>query len=196
MSGSGSALQSSHVTATLLPGDQAEVTVAGRSIHPSRLDAPGLIRPGGPGARVPAVRVIRPRCVPDEGSLTVELVVVTPVLFAMAVVVLIFGRVSESHQQVVSAATAGADAAAVLPDPTTAQAGASIDAAVDVAGQADTCLRSQVTTDVSHFYPGGYVTVTVQCQVGLADVSVPGMPGSMMVRASATAPIDPYRSVG
>jgi Flp pilus assembly protein TadG len=139
---------------------------------------------------------MRPRLVPDDGSLTVELVVVTPVLFSIAVMVLIFGRVSESHQQVVSAATAGAEAAAVLPDPTTAQAGASINAAVDVAGQVHTCLRPEVTTDVSHFYPGGYVIVTVQCQVSLADVSVPGMPGSMMVRASATAPIDPYRSVG
>jgi Flp pilus assembly protein TadG len=138
----------------------------------------------------------RPGLVHDEGSLTVELVVLTPVLFLMALTVLIFGRVSESHQQVVNAATAGAEAAAILPDPTSAQAGASIDAAVDVAGQAHTCLRSQVSTDVSHFYPGGFVSVTVQCQVALADISVPGVPGSMVVRASATAPIDPYRSVG
>jgi Flp pilus assembly protein TadG len=138
----------------------------------------------------------RPGLVHDEGSLTVELVVLTPVLFLMALTVLIFGRVSESHQQVVNAATAGAEAAAILPDPTSAQAGASIDAAVAVAGQAHTCLRSQVSTDVSHFYPGGFVSVTVQCQVALADISVPGVPGSMVVRASATAPIDPYRSVG
>jgi Flp pilus assembly protein TadG len=137
------------------------------------------------------------RCpVCDDGSLTVELVVLTPVLFLLALTVLIFGRVSESHQQVVNAATAGAEAASVLPDPTSAQAGAAIDAAVDVAGQRDTCLHSQVTTDVSHFVPGGFVTVTVQCQVGLADVSVPGVPGSVTVRASAVAPIDPYRSVG
>jgi Flp pilus assembly protein TadG len=140
--------------------------------------------------------MIRRRSVPDDGSLTVELVVLTPVLFAMALMVLIFGRVAESHQQVVNAATAGAEAAATLPDPTTAQAGASIDAAVDVAGQAHTCVHSQVTTDVSHFQAGGWVSVTVQCQVALADLSVSGMPGSVLVRASATAPIDPYRSVG
>lgn len=148
--------------------------------------------------------MIRPRLVPDDGSLTVELVVLTPVLFALALMVLIFGRVSESHQQVVTAAAAGAEAAAVLPDPTSAQAGASISAAIDVAGQAHTCLRSQVSTDVSHFYPrgydgadqGGYVSVTVQCSVGLADISVLGMPISVVAQASASAPIDPYRSVG
>ena len=54
----------------------------------------------------------------------------------------------------------------------------------------------RVLTDVSHFYPGGYVTVTVVCQVPLADLAVPGLPGSTTVRASSTAPIDPYRSVG
>ena len=28
-----------------------------------------------------------------------------------------------------------------------------------------TCAHAQISTDVSHFYPGGYVTVTVTCQV-------------------------------
>jgi Flp pilus assembly protein TadG len=138
--------------------------------------------------------MIGARPVPDDGSLTVELVVLTPVLFAMALMVLIFGRVSESHQQVDSAAAAGAEAAAVFSDPTTAQAEASIEAAVDVAGQAHACVSSQITADVSAFHPGGFVTVTVQCQVGLADISILGMHYSKVVRASATAPIDPYRS--
>jgi Flp pilus assembly protein TadG len=140
--------------------------------------------------------MIRPRLVPDDGSLTVELVVLTPVLFALALMVLVFGRVSESHQQVVSAAAAGAEFAAVLPDPTTAQAGASINAAIDVSGQAHACVDSQITTDVSAFHPGGYVRVTVQCQVGLADISILGTHYSRVVGASATAPIDPYRSGG
>ena len=58
-----------------------------------------------------------------------------------------------------------------------------------------TCVHAQIDTDVSHFYPGGYVTVTVACQVSLADLSAPGLPGDTTVRASATVPIDPYRSV-
>ena len=48
----------------------------------------------------------------------------------------------------------------------------------------------------SHFYPGGYVTVTVACQVDLSGVSIPGIPSSTTVTASATAPIDPYRAIG
>jgi Flp pilus assembly protein TadG len=132
----------------------------------------------------------------QQGSLTVELVVLTPVLFLLALMVVMFGRVSESKQRVVEAATAGADAAAVLPNPGSAGIGASVDAAVEVAGGDQSCVHARISTDVSHYYPGGFVTVTVQCQVGLSDLSLPGVPGSTTVQASAVAPIDPYRSVG
>jgi Flp pilus assembly protein TadG len=132
----------------------------------------------------------------DGGSLTVELVVVTPVLVVLALTMLIFGRVSVSRQEVVEAARAGAQAAAVLPNASSAQMGAAIDAAVGIANQAHACKRPQIAADVSHFYPGGYVTVTVVCKVELSDIAFPGMPGSTTVQASTTAPIDPYRSVG
>jgi Flp pilus assembly protein TadG len=131
----------------------------------------------------------------QDGSLTVELVVLTPVLFILALTILVFGRVSEARQQVVEASRAGAQAAAVLPNAGSAERGAAATAVVGVFDRAHTCAHSQIETDVSHFYPGGYVTVTVVCQVDLSDLSVPGIPGSTTVRASATAPIDPYRSV-
>ena len=132
----------------------------------------------------------------DGGSLTVELVVLTPVLLVMALAVMTFGRVTEARQQVVEAARAGAEAAAVAPDPSSARAASDQDATVGIADHARSCSGHQVRTDTSHFYPGGYVTVTVVCEVPLADVAVPGMPGSTSVRATSTAPLDPYRSVG
>jgi Flp pilus assembly protein TadG len=124
----------------------------------------------------------------ELGSLTVELVVLTPVLFALGLAALAFGRVSEARQQVVEASRAGAEAAAVLPNTGSAQWGAAATAAVGI--------HSQIDTDTSHFYPGGYVTVTVACQVDLSGVSIPGIPSSTTVTASATAPIDPYRAIG
>jgi hypothetical protein len=48
---------------------------------------------------------------------------------------------------------------------------------------------------VGHFYPGGYVQVTVTCQVDLSDVGIPGMPGTTTISSSSIAPIDPYRSI-
>ena len=132
----------------------------------------------------------------ELGSLTVELVVLTPVLFALGLAALAFGRVSEARQQVVEASRAGAEAAAVLPNTGSAQWGAAATAAVGIFASSHTCAHSQIDTDTSHFYPGGYVTVTVACQVDLSGVSIPGIPASTTVTASATAPIDPYRAIG
>ncbi len=139
---------------------------------------------------------MRSRPVDERGSITVELVVLTPVLLVLALAVVAFGRVAEARQQVVEAARAGAEAASVQQDPVSAAAESAIDGAIGTSGHDQACAGRQVLTDASHFYPGGYVTVTVVCQVPLADVSLPGMPGSTTVRASSTAPIDPYRQVG
>ncbi len=132
----------------------------------------------------------------DSGSLIVELVVLTPVVFIVAMGSLVFGRVSESRQQVVEAARAGAEAAAVLPTVGTAQWVGAINAVIDLVGRTHTCAHVDITTDTSHFRAGGSVTVHVTCQVLLSDLSVPGVPGTTVVQASATAPLDPYRSVG
>lgn len=132
----------------------------------------------------------------DDGSMAVELVVLTPALFLLAILILAFGRVAEARQQVVEAARAGAEAAAVQPDSSTAQEGAARLAVRDLFEGAHTCAGDQVTVDVGRFAPGGSVTVDVTCTVTLSDLSVPGLPGSTTLRASSTAPVDPYRSVG
>jgi Flp pilus assembly protein TadG len=132
----------------------------------------------------------------DLGSLTVELVVIAPILLVVALTMLIFGRVSASRQEVVEASRAGAQTAAVMSNANSAQLRAAVDAAVGISDRGHTCTNPQIVTDTSQFHPGGYVTVTVTCHVELSDIAVPGMPGSTTVQASATAPIDPYRAVG
>jgi Flp pilus assembly protein TadG len=137
------------------------------------------------------------RARPDEkGSLTVELVVLTPVLVLVVLVVVAFGRVAEARQQVVEAARAGAEAASVQPSGVAAEQEAELEATVGTSDHALTCATETVTTDIRHFVPGGQVTVTVACRVPLADLSVSWLPGSTTVQATSTAPIDPYRSVG
>jgi Flp pilus assembly protein TadG len=123
------------------------------------------------------------------------MVVITPVLFVLVLILVVFGQVSEAHQQVVEAARAGAEAAAVLPTQESAQSGGPETAAIGVFGQTHTCDDVRITTDVSNFKPGGTVSVTVVCQVDLSDLSIPGVPGTTTVQATAVAPIDPYRSV-
>jgi Flp pilus assembly protein TadG len=131
----------------------------------------------------------------DDGSLTVELVVLTPVLFLLALTMVVFGRVTEARQQVVESSRAAAQIAAVLPNAAAAESAAAGAVSTGDLDRGHYCPTPEVTTDVTHFFAGGYVTVTVVCRVNLSDLSVPGMPGSTTVRASSTAPIDPYRSV-
>ncbi|HEV3281019.1 MAG TPA: TadE/TadG family type IV pilus assembly protein [Acidimicrobiales bacterium] len=132
----------------------------------------------------------------EQGSLTLELMLLTPALIIVAVTTVAFGRVSESRQQVSQAARAGAEAAAIAADPSGAVSVATSDAATEVVGGGHVCTNRRIETDTSRFYPGGFVTVTVICQVALSDLSIPGLPGTVSIRASSTAPIDPYRSVG
>jgi Flp pilus assembly protein TadG len=131
----------------------------------------------------------------DSGSLVVELVVLTPVVFIIALCTLVFGRVSNARQLVTESARAGAQAASLMPNAESAQSAAADSAEVGTGSQAHTCVRAQVVTDVSHYYPGGYVRVTVTCAVAFSDLSVPGVPGSTNISESSTAPVDPYRSV-
>ena len=136
------------------------------------------------------------RSTSDGGSLAVELVLLAPVLLMVAMGSLVFGRVSEARQQVVEAARAGAEAAAILPTVGTAQWVGSMNAVIDVIGRTHTCSHVSISVDTANFVPGGTVTVRVACQVLLSDLAFPGVPGSTVVQASATAPLDPYRSVG
>lgn len=131
----------------------------------------------------------------DSGSLVVELVVLAPVVFLIALCILVFGRVSEARQLVTESARAGAEAAAVMPNAQSAQSAAIDSASIGTSGQTHICAHAQIVTDVSHYYPGGYVRVIVTCAVALSDLSVPGVPGSTTISESSTAPVDPYRSV-
>ncbi len=132
----------------------------------------------------------------ERGSMAVELVVLTPVLMLFALVALAFGRYEIAREQVVGAATASAQAAAVAISPGTASGAARSAAGPVIAVAGRTCTRSTVATDVSQFHGDGVVRVTVSCRVTLADLAVPGLPGSVTIRRTSVAPIDPYRAVG
>jgi hypothetical protein len=131
----------------------------------------------------------------SEGSMTVELVVLTPVIILFVLVALAMGRFELAREQVVSAARAGAEAASVVSVAGDAQSTALSVVSPDISDQVHTCADLTVVTDTSHFIPGGSVSVTVSCQIGFTDLLIPGFPGHEVVQATVTAPIDPYRSL-
>lgn len=132
----------------------------------------------------------------EVGSMTVELVLLVPVVVMFALLAVGFGRYELARQQIIGAARAGAEAAAVVESPSEAPPAAQSAAAPGIQSLGHACVGLEVATDTTHFQPGGFVRVTVSCQVSFSDLLVPGLPGSAVVTAAQSAPIDPYRSVG
>lgn len=131
----------------------------------------------------------------EEGQAIAELVIVTPVLLLVIVLMIGLGRIDSAQGDVESAARAGVQAAVVQDNPNDAQTQAVAAVASTLGNAGLTCPSPQIITNTSNFAPGGSVSVTVTCVTSLADVSVPGVPGTKTLSATSVAPIDPYRAV-
>jgi Flp pilus assembly protein TadG len=136
-------------------------------------------------------RSIRDR---SGGSMTVELVVLTPVIVVFLLVALAFGRYALAKEELVGGARAAADAVAIAGSALQAQQAGSA-AAMPVLQSDHSCKNPTVSVASSSFAPGGQVRVSVSCQVAFSDLLIPGFPGSVIVQAVQVATIDPYRSV-
>jgi Flp pilus assembly protein TadG len=129
-----------------------------------------------------------------RGSLTVELVVLTPVIALFVLVALGFGRYSLAREQLVGGARAAADAASVAGSAPQAQE-AAVAAATPVLAATHSCVDPSVNVNAQPFVPGATVRVSVSCHVEFSDLMVPGFPGSTTLQVTQLATIDPYRSV-
>ncbi|WP_447645192.1 TadE/TadG family type IV pilus assembly protein [Nocardioides zeae] len=122
-----------------------------------------------------------------------ELVVMTPVMIALLLLVVGFGRVAETRQQVESAASDAARAASLQRDQGLS-ADAARRAAKDSIERSEViCAGLDVDVDLSNYQPGGDVTVTVSCRAELGDMVLSGMPGSRTLSSTRTVPIETYR---
>jgi hypothetical protein len=95
------------------------------------------------------------------------------------------------------AAAAAARAASIARDARAAQAQAQATASSALADQALTCAPSSTIVSTTGFRVAvgepASVTVEVRCAVPLADVAVPGMPGTRVLTARVTSPLDTFR---
>ena len=131
-----------------------------------------------------------------EGSVTTELVLLTPVLLLLLGFVVLAGRVGEVQQQVLAAADEGARAASLRADAAAGRAAATARIQDNLADAGVTCAGLTVAVDTSSFHRGGRVGVTVRCSIGLGDVAFAGLPGSRSYEATAVEVIDTYRGGG
>jgi hypothetical protein len=143
------------------------------------------------------LRRATPRGERERGAASVELALIAPPLLLVFGLVVLAGRIVLAGGAVEQVAAAGARAASLARDPATASTMANTAAKKALAEQHLQCDSVAVIVDTSGFIrPLGHpaaVTVRVDCEVELGDLSLPGVPGHRTVTAHATSPLDPYR---
>ena len=122
--------------------------------------------------------------------------------FVLFVGLIIFGgRTATTHQAVETAAADAARAASIERTETSARRRPSRRPTTSLSNQDVHCLDVDVAVDASQFSRAvgepASVSVTVQCRLDLTDLSgVPGVPGSRLIKATMTSPIDTWRERG
>ena len=125
----------------------------------------------------------------ERGTMSIEMVVLVPVLLLITMVAVAGGRIV-SAQGMVEAASRDAARAASMER----SVGAASTAANRSLSQADTANAScSAGVDVGGFRRGGAVTVSVSCRVKLSDLGLVFLPGTTVVKAESSAPVDQWR---
>jgi len=133
------------------------------------------------------------RC--ERGSLAVEMALIAPGLLMIFGLILAYGRAAGVHGTLESGTRDGARSATMAR---------SYDEALELAQRAvaraiihtpQACRDSLDVTVSEDFTPGEPITVTSTCTYGLADLGLPGAPGSIESTSSFTSMLDPYRGV-
>lgn len=129
----------------------------------------------------------------EAGGVSVELVLLTPLLVLLLLFVVALGRLAGARLEVDGAAAQAARAASIARDPMTATALARQTATDALGSDHVTCATLAVSTDTADFTPGGEVTVTVTCTVSLGDLVGLRLPASESISAQSASVVDTYR---
>jgi hypothetical protein len=132
----------------------------------------------------------------DAGTVTTELVMVTPLLLAFLLFVLLAGYLSDAKSDIVGAAADAARAASLQNDAAAARFQAQRAAQSTVADEGIDCAGGpQVSVSFDRpFGPGVIIHVHVMCTVDAGDLSFIGILGSPMLEEDAWEQVDLHRS--
>jgi len=129
----------------------------------------------------------------ESGSVTAELVLLTPLLILLLLFVVALGRLAGARLEVDGAAAQAARAASIAQSPSSATAMAQQTATAALSSDHVTCAQLSVDTDTSRLTPGGSVGVTVTCTVNLGDLTGLRLPSAETISSQSTSVIDTYR---
>lgn len=140
----------------------------------------------------------RPRAGGDRGAAAVELTLLVPALVLVLGLMVAGGRLWFARTTVNEAAQTAARAGSLARSGEAARIAAREAGAQSMATAGLRCDSTSVVLATSAFsVPVGTpatVTSTVTCTLSLADVALPGLPGSVRLNARGAAALDTYRS--
>jgi len=129
----------------------------------------------------------------ERGSMSIEMVLLTPALVACILVLAAGARYVDARGQTSSAAFAAARAASLTSDEEAAIAAGREAASRSLADRGQACFRLTVHVDAGGFHSGGHLRATVTCVADLSDLTGFGLPGSKSFRSTAVVPIEDHR---
>lgn len=133
----------------------------------------------------------------QRGSMALEMAIIAPALLTGLLMLIAAGRMSLAHGALDAASRDAARQASLARDPASARAAALSSTRAALTREGLACSPS-VTVDTTGFSaPVGRraaVTARVSCEVRLADIALPGVPGSRRITSDFSSPLDPYRA--
>ncbi|MEU5225310.1 TadE family protein [Streptomyces toyocaensis] len=136
----------------------------------------------------------------DDGSVAIEAAIIVPPLLMFVCLAIAGGRLVTSGAKIDAAAEDAAREASIHRTAASAQAAAQAAATESLNDQGITCASSSVNINTGGLSVPvgqvGTVTVTVSCTVPLADLLLPGAPGTRTLTSTATSVVDQYRQRG
>jgi Flp pilus assembly protein TadG len=127
----------------------------------------------------------------DAGSFAVEFAAGVPVFIASVLLIAAAWRFGGASIDVGSVAGTAARAASLARSPAQAVTAARQVADADLSGK---CANIGVHVNTSNFHRGGSVTVQVSCTISTRQLVGIRAPGSLTASASATSPVDIFRT--
>lgn len=133
----------------------------------------------------------------DRGSAAIEATVGVPAFALFVSLIILGGRTATAHQALESAAADAARTASISRTAASATESARAAAEASLENQGLRCTSVDVNVDAAAFSRSvgvdTTVGVTVTCKLTIAYLGIPGVPGSRVLRATVTSPLDTWR---
>jgi Flp pilus assembly protein TadG len=131
----------------------------------------------------------------DRGSLSVEYVIITPLLFLVFALIYVFGRIAQVDGVLDAGTRDAARVATQAPSYAQAQQAAERVVREEVGTGSSKCSDTLDVSVSNNFSPGATITVRATCSYPVSDAGLPGAPGTLTVTSQFSSVLDPNRTV-